>query len=55
MSGMHPAAFGGFGAIVIIVGGIVTAWTVVMSVYWCIRPGETDLNHPKRTILRGDR
>ena len=40
---------------VIAIGAIVTAFTIVMSIYWCIRPGETDPNHPKRSILRNDR
>lgn len=52
---MHPATYGGFGLVVIVAGTIATLWTIVMSIYWCVRPGETAPDHPKRSILRSDR
>ena len=52
---VHPAIASGLGLLVIVVGAIITLFTVVASIYWCIRPGETDPNHPKRNILRSDR
>lgn len=43
------------GAIVIAVGTVATIWTIAASVYWIVRPGEHQLDHPKRSILRVDR
>lgn len=43
------------GWIVIVVGTIATAATVVAAAYWTVRPGERDPRHPKYMILRRDR
>ena len=43
------------GWIVIAVGTIATAATVVAAAYWTVRPGERDPRHPKYMILRRDR
>lgn len=43
------------GAIIVVVGAVVTVWTIVVSIVWIVRPGETEPNHPKRVILREDR
>lgn len=43
------------GWLVVAVGAVATAWAIVASVYWAIRPGELDPLHPKYTILRDDR
>ncbi|HEY6449170.1 MAG: hypothetical protein WAJ94_01790 [Candidatus Cybelea sp.] len=43
------------GWIVIAVGAIATAATVVVAAYWTVRPGERDPRHPKYMILRPDR
>jgi nitrogen fixation-related uncharacterized protein len=52
---MQPPAADPLGWTVIVVGAIVTGFTIVMSVYWAIKPGEKDPEHPKYTILRDDR
>jgi hypothetical protein len=52
---MQPPAHDVLGWIVVIVGAIVTTGVIAASVYWLIRPGETDPDHPKRLILRNDR
>ncbi|HEX4013961.1 MAG TPA: hypothetical protein VHX17_08750 [Candidatus Cybelea sp.] len=43
------------GWIVIAVGAVATAATVLAAAYWTVRPGERDPRHPKYTILRRDR
>jgi len=45
----------GPGWIIVIAGVLVTGWTVVVAIYWSIKPGETAADHPKRLILRNDR
>lgn len=40
---------------VTILGSIVTLWTIVIAIYWIVRPGESDDRHPKYSILRSDR
>jgi hypothetical protein len=40
---------------VIACGAIATTFTILISIYWVIRPGESDPNHPKNLILRDDR
>ena len=40
---------------VIVAGSIATIWAITIALYWTIRPGETDADHPKRMILRSDR
>lgn len=52
---MQTASHDVFGWVVIVIGTIVTAATIVASIYWLIRPGETDPLHPKRLIMRNDR
>ncbi len=57
MNGMQMAAapHDPIGWTIAIVGAIVTVWTIVISIYWMIRPGENDPHHPKNAILRSDR
>jgi len=57
MSGMQvqPPGHDVLGWVVIIAGSIATAWTITIALYWTIRPGEADRDHPKRMILRSDR
>lgn len=57
MSGMHiqPAGHDPLGWLVVVVGSLATIWTIAIALYWTIRPGEADPNHPKRMILRSDR
>jgi hypothetical protein len=40
---------------IVIAGTVGTIYTIVASIYWLLRPGETAPNHPKRMILRSDR
>ncbi len=40
---------------IVVIGTAATLYTIVASVYWLIRPGETEPDHPKRLILRNDR
>lgn len=57
MSGMQmqPPAHDVLGLVVIAVGSVATIWTIIIALYWTIRPGETDPDHAKRMILRSDR
>jgi hypothetical protein len=52
-----PPSFGNdpLGWSVVVAGAIATAFTVFISIYWTIRPGEMDPRHPKYLILRDDR
>ncbi|HLI95130.1 MAG TPA: hypothetical protein VKT72_03465 [Candidatus Baltobacteraceae bacterium] len=43
------------GWIIVIVGTAATLWTICAAIYWILRPGETEPDHPKRIILRDDR
>ena len=43
------------GALVVVVGTIVTLWTIAVSIRWLIAPGEEQPDHPKRLIMRSDR
>ncbi len=43
------------GTIIVAAGTLATLWTVCAAVYWTIRPGETEPDHPKRIVLRSDR
>ena len=52
---MQPHGDDVFGWIVIAVGTVVTLWTILAAIRWVVRPGEADLHHPKRIILRDDR
>lgn len=40
---------------IVIAGIAATLYAFTASIYWLIRPGETDPAHPKRMILRNDR
>ncbi|MDQ2680804.1 MAG: hypothetical protein M3Y21_07275 [Candidatus Eremiobacteraeota bacterium] len=52
---MQPPAHAVLGWIVVGAGSLVTVWTIAIALYWMVRPGETDPDHPKRLILRNDR
>jgi hypothetical protein len=52
---MQPPAHDPMGWAVVIVGAIVTAFTIAISLYWGFRPGEENPAHPKYMILRDDR
>lgn len=52
---MQPAQGDVLGWIVVIVGTIATLWTIVATVYWLVRPGEKEPEHPKNLILKDDR
>lgn len=43
------------GWIIVASGCAATLWTVGAAIYWMVWPGETDLDHPKRIVLRQDR
>lgn len=43
------------GWMVVSVGVVATAVTIVMAVFWIVRPGERDPLHPKNVVLREDR
>ena len=43
------------GWIIVGAGVAATLWTIGAAIYWMIRPGETDPEHPKRIVLRRDR
>ena len=55
MEMQQPPPHDVLGWLVVILGTLVTAGVIVAAIYWVIRPGETDLHHPKRIILRQDR
>lgn len=40
---------------IVAIGTLATLYTIVAAVYWMVRPGETEPDHPKRLILRNDR
>ncbi len=40
---------------IVAIGTAATLWSIAASIYWTVRPGETDPAHPKRLILRSDR
>ena len=52
---MTPAHGDPFGWIVIVAGTLATLWTIGVTIYWIVRPGETAPDHPKRIVLREDR
>ena len=52
---MQPPAHDVLGWSIVIAGSALTLWSMAASVYWTIRPGETQPNHPKRIVLRNDR
>lgn len=43
------------GWLVVAAGAVATAFAIAISLYWILRPGESDPNHPKYLILRDDR
>lgn len=55
MMSMHPSAHDPLGWLVVAIGTLVTIWTIGAAIYWTIRPGENDPQHPKRLILKDDR
>lgn len=44
-----------FGIAIVVVGSLVTLWTIVLAVRVSVRPGEADPEHPKYLILKDDR
>ena len=53
---MGPPAGGDLlGTIVLAMGALVTFLTFVLAIRATFWPGETDPDHPKRSILRDDR
>jgi hypothetical protein len=52
---MRPDAGDWFGILVVIIGTLATLWTIGISLYWIVRPGEREPEHPKNLILRVDR
>lgn len=55
MNGMHMTGNDPLGWVIIGVGTVATLWSITVSIYWTVRPGETAPDHPKRVILRSDR
>ena len=43
------------GAIIVVLGAIATALAFALAFRATVWPGETELDHPKRAILREDR
>jgi len=43
------------GLLIVIVGVLVTLWTIVFAIRASVWPGETDPRHAKYLILKGDR
>jgi len=52
---MQPQSNDLLGWLIVAVGSTVTLWSIAASIYWVIRPGEAEPDHPKNIILRGDR
>jgi len=52
---MQPSSGDPIGSAIVIIGAATTLWTIFVAIYWTIRPGETEVDHPKRLILRADR
>lgn len=52
---MQPAAGDWLGWIIVIAGTLATLWTIGASIYWVFWPGEREVTHPKRLIMRDDR
>lgn len=51
----QPPAHDPLGWVVIALGALATAWTIGAAIYWTVRPGERDPQHPKHRILKDDR
>ncbi len=51
----RPAGDDILGWLVVVFGTIATLFAIASTVYWFLRPGETDADHPKRIVLRSDR
>lgn len=49
------AGDGLLGWLVVIVGAVATIFAIASTIYWFLRPGETEPDHPKRIVLRSDR
>lgn len=43
------------GWIIVAVGTFATLWSIGAAIYFTVRPGETNADHPKLLILRNDR
>lgn len=52
---MKSASGDWLGWIIVVVGTVATIWTIGISIYWIVRPGERDPKHPKNLVLRRDR
>jgi hypothetical protein len=52
---MAPRGNDPIGWIIVAAGTIVTVWTIAAAVYWTLRPGETDPDHPKNMVLKDNR
>lgn len=52
---MQPSPHDAVGWFIVALGAAATLWSIAASIYWIVRPGETQPDHPKRMILRGDR
>lgn len=52
---MQPVQGDVLGWIVVIGGTLATLWTIAATIYWLVRPGETQPDHPKNLILKDDR
>jgi hypothetical protein len=52
---MKPTSGDWLGWIIVVLGALATIWTIGISIYWIVQPGERDPKHPKNLVLRGDR
>lgn len=50
-----PAGGDPIGFAIVVVGAIVTLWTILFAIYASVRPGESDPGHAKYLILKDDR
>jgi hypothetical protein len=50
-----PAGNDPLGTAVVAIGSIVTLLAFALALRWTLWPGESSLDHPKRSILRDDR
>ncbi|MEO9169544.1 MAG: hypothetical protein ABI282_05660 [Candidatus Baltobacteraceae bacterium] len=52
---VEPQGSDPIGWLVVVIGTIATLWTIAASIYWVVRPGETNADHPKNLVLKDDR
>jgi hypothetical protein len=52
---MQSGHDGILGWLAVAIGTAATLWTIAAAIYWILRPGELDPQHPKRIVLRNDR